>query len=291
MIKESPGRRIFNVVNIIILALLSLATFLPFLNVVGSSFANSYEILERPFMLFPHDPTLLSYQYIFSTQTLPQSLLVSVFVTIVGTFVNLVMTIITAYPLAHPNLVGRRILMNLILFTMLFSGGMIPSFILVKNLGLIDSLASLILPGAINVYNMIVVKNFFQQLPRELEEAAKIDGAHELYILGRIIIPLSMPVIATFTLFYAVGHWNSYFECLLYINDSNKWTVQILLRQMVMMASGIGSSEAMASESLILPEEAVKMATIVVSTLPILVVYPFLQKYFAKGVLLGSVKG
>ncbi len=169
---------------------------------------------------------------------------------------------------------------------------MIPEFILVKKLGLINSWAAVILAGAINTFNLIIVMNFFRQLPNELEEAAHIDGASSIKILTKIILPLSKPVLATFTLFYAVMHWNSYFNYLLYINDSMKWNIQVLLRQIVMMASGVGDTDAVSGgETTVIPETGVKMATVIVSTVPIIIIYPFLQKYFARGVLLGSVKG
>lgn len=291
-IKESAGRKVFNVFNIILLALLSGIMLFPFVNVVAGSFSTSLELLERPFMLFPYNPTLISYRYIFSTRTFARSMGVSAYVTILGTLINLAMTFVFAYPLSHRRLVGRKTLMNLVVFTMLFSGGMIPGFLNIKSLGLIDSLWALMLPGAINTFNLIIVKNFMQQIPDELKEAARIDGANELYILWRVVLPLSLPILATLGLYYAVGHWNNYFNSLIYINDSTKWNVQVLLRQIVTQASGIGNSDMVQGETaVVIPEAGVKNACILVSTLPILVVYPFLQKYFAKGALLGSVKG
>jgi putative aldouronate transport system permease protein len=290
--RDSLGRKTFNTGNILFLIVLSAVTLFPFVNVIAGSFSTSLEILERPFMLFPYKPTLISYRYIFSTRTFLRSMGVSVYVTLLGTLVNLIMTFLTAYPLSQKKLVGRGILMNLVVFTMLFSGGMIPGFLNIKSLGLINSLWSLILVGAISTYNLIIAKNFIQQIPDELKEAARIDGASEIYILVRIILPLSLPILATLGLFYAVGHWNNYFNCLLYINDSTKWNVQVLLRQIVVQAAGIGDSEMTRGESaVVIPEAGVKCACILVSTLPILVFYPWLQKYFAKGALLGAVKG
>lgn len=196
-----------------------------------------------------------------------------------------------AYPLSKKRLWGRSVLLSLISFTLVFSGGMIPTFLVIKGLHMIDSFAALIIPSALSTWNLIVIKNFFEGLPAELEDAAKIDGANDLTILGRIALPLSKPMLATFSLFYAVGYWNSYTSALLYINDNTKWTLQIMLRQIIMLANGsIEGSEydVLATQP---PAESVKMAVIVFGTLPILLVYPFLQKHFAKGVIVGAVKG
>ena len=188
-------------------------------------------------------------------------------------------------------MIGRAPLLMMVLFTMLFSGGMIPTYFVVRAVGLINSLWSLIIPGTISAFNLIVLKNFFQQIPEGLEESAKIDGANDVKILARIVLPLSLPAIATFSLFYAVNHWNAYFNAVLYLNDASKWPVQVLMRQIVILAQGgIGDSSDFDEETVIQPQ-AVKMAVVVISTIPILLVYPFLQKHFTKGVLLGSVKG
>ncbi|KIL41471.1 ABC transporter permease [Gordoniibacillus kamchatkensis] len=273
------------------LAAFALLTFLPFLYVISASFTASEVLLQKSFVLFPTRFSLDAYRYIFSTETMLRSLAVTVFVTAAGTFVNLVMTVLMAYPLARHYLRGRTVIMRLIVFTMLFNGGMIPTYLVVKSLGLLNTYWALILPGAISPFNLIVLKNFFQQLPDGLEESAKIDGCNDLGILIRIVIPLSMPAIATFSLFYAVGHWNTFFNALLYINDHTKWPIQVLLRQIVILSEGgIGDSGAI-DANFVPPAQTVKMASIVVATVPILLVYPLLQKHFAKGVLLGSVKG
>lgn len=179
----------------------------------------------------------------------------------------------------------------MVVFTMLFSGGMIPSFLVVKELGLIDSLAALIVPTAINAFNLIIMRNFFQNLPDGLEESAKMDGCSDWGILLRIVIPLSMPAIATISLFYAVTYWNTYMTAILYLNDAAKWPVQVILRQIVILASGLAADTSGMDDFVRPPEQTVKMAVIVVATVPILLVYPFLQKHFAKGALLGSIKG
>jgi len=292
-IKESFSRKLFVGINSSFLVFLAMLTLFPFVNVIAGSFATSLEMLQRPFMLFPRNPTILSYRYILSTPTFVRSIMTTAYVAFVGTLINITMTYLMAYPLSYKRLTGRKIYMNLIVFTMLFSGGMIPGYLNIKQLGLIDSLWALMLPGAISTSSLIILKNFIQQIPDELKEAARIDGASELFILARIIVPLSLPVLATLSLFYAVGHWNSFFNCLLLINDPKKWTIQVLLRQIIMQAAGIGDSESMRGEGarVILPTEGVRNACIIVATMPILLVYPFLQKYFAKGALLGSIKG
>jgi putative aldouronate transport system permease protein len=218
-----------------------------------------------------------------------RSLGVSVYITVVGTLINLVFTSLMAYPLAKPHLRGRQVILLGVLFTMLFSGGLIPTYFVVKAVGLTNTLWSLMIPGAISGFNLIVLKNFFQSIPEGLEDSAKIDGCNDFGVLMRIVIPLSMPAMATFALFYAVGHWNTFFSAIIYINDNKLWPVQVLLREVVIMAqSRIGDTEM--DEALIQPL-TIRMAVIVFATLPILVVYPFLQKHFAKGVLLGSIKG
>ncbi|WP_130858779.1 carbohydrate ABC transporter permease [Gracilibacillus phocaeensis] len=287
---NTAAGRVFDVINFIFLGVVGLVTVVPFLYIVAGSFATETELATRPFFIIPETITTAAYQYIFSTDSVLRSLVVSVFVTVVGTVVSMILTLTMAYPLSRRTMVGRNFVLNLILFSMLFNGGMIPTYLLVKNLGLLDSLWSLILPLAINPFNLIIVKTFFQELPKELEDASKIDGCSEFQTFWKVMLPLSKPVIATFTLFYAVFYWNDFFQALLYLTDTTKWPIQLLLQQLVMVANvGLGDmQEAMLYEP---PEESIKLAVIVVATVPILIFYPFLQKHFAKGVMLGSVKG
>ncbi|CZQ91694.1 carbohydrate ABC transporter permease [Trichococcus ilyis] len=287
---NTKGGRIFDVLNIIFLGLLGILMVLPFIYVVAGSFATEHELSTRAFFLWPNTFSLESYKYIFSTPAFMRSLFVTTGVTVVGTLVQLFFTFTFAYPLSRRHLKGRNVLLNLVIFAMLFSGGMIPTFIVVKNLGLIDSYWALILPIAINPFNLMIIKNFFQEMPIELEESAKMDGCTELGILWKIMLPLSKPVIATFTLFYAVGIWNDFMSGLLYINDSSKWPIQLLLRQ-ITMSSSASSALSNLDPNYIPPEQGMKFAVIIVATLPILIFYPFLQKHFAKGMLVGSVKG
>ncbi|SFL58370.1 putative aldouronate transport system permease protein [Paenibacillus sp. 1_12] len=288
---RSWSSRLFDYLNMTLLILFALAATLPFVHIVGTSFATEQEILTRDFMLFPTVFTWDAYRFIFASDRITNSLAVTVLITVAGTAINLFFTSMMAYPLSRRELIGRKPIMMLILFTLLFSGGMIPTFLIVKSLGLLNSYWSLLLPGAISTFNLIILKNFFQQMPDGIEESAKIDGANDLSILIRIVLPLSLPAMATFALFYAVGHWNTFMSAILYMNDSKKWPIQVLLRSIVLLSQGGLQDAESVPDYLHIPPETVKMAVITVATLPILCVYPFLQKHFAKGVLLGSVKG
>ncbi|GGG16467.1 carbohydrate ABC transporter permease [Paenibacillus abyssi] len=288
---RSWASRLFDGLNYSTLFIIALATILPFIHVVAGSFTTVAELAQKQFVLIPTVWSLDAYRYIFSTNTVFKSLLVSTGVTLAGTLFSMLLTSLMAYGLSRKDLDGRNIIMFMVLFTMLFSGGMIPTFLVVKEMGLIDSYAALIVPTAISAFNLIIMRNFFQNLPDGLEESAKIDGCGDWGILFRIVIPLSMPAIATISLFYAVTYWNTYFQAILYLNDANKWPVQVILRQIVILASGLAADTSGMEDFVRPPEQTVKMAVIVVATLPILLVYPFLQKHFAKGALLGSIKG
>lgn len=290
MIKDkSWGSRVFDAVNSTILVLAAVVAILPFIYVLAVSFTSPAEVARGGLILFPKEWSLAAYRYIFSTGTLTRSLFITIFITVVGTLINLFMTSVMAYPLSRRRLRGRQGVLLIVLFTMLFSGGMIPTYFIVKYMGLTNSLWSLMIPTAISAFNLIVLKNFFQNIPEELEESAKIDGASDPGIFFRIVLPLSGPAIATFALFYAVDHWNTFFSAVLYINDNTKWPLQVYLREIVILAqSRIG--DASFDEAQIQPL-TIRMAVVVFATVPILCVYPFLQKHFTKGVMLGSVKG
>lgn len=289
---RSVGSTVFDTANYIVLALIGFAAIAPFLYVVAGSFASDTELTRRSFFIIPHSFSTMAYKYIFSTDTIMKSIGNSLYITVAGTAVNLLFTVTMAYGLSKRGIYGRNAIMNLILFSMLFGGGLIPTYLVVRELQLLDTYWALILPGAISAFNLIIVKNFFQELPPELEEAAKIDGCSDLSLLWRIVLPLSMPVLATFTLFYAVGHWNNFFSALLYINDPARWPLQVMLRQIVLLSQmAAGSADSVDYNYVQEAQQSIKMAVIVVGTLPILLVYPFLQKHFAKGVLIGSVKG
>ena len=280
--RRSVGDIIANVVIYILLTLIAVIMVIPFIYVIAASFATEAEIQTRPIFFIPDSPTLDAYARIFDMNDMGTRVFHSLLISVI----NLFFTTTMAYGLSRSNLIGKKPLLNMVLFTMVFGGGMIPLFLVVKGLGMYDTYAALILPGAISAYNMIIVRNFFMELPRELEEAASIDGCSDIGIFIKIALPLSLPCLATFGLFYAVGHWNNYFGALLYLEDSTKFPFQLVLRNIVMQ-----TAETQTDPNALIPEDTLKMAVIVIGTVPILIVYPFLQKHFAAGVMVGAVKG
>ncbi len=286
---KTLGSKIFTIVNNTLLILIALACLLPFVNVIASSFASTQEVVSKKFILFPTTFSLDAYRYILSTPTIFKGLGVSIGTTLVGTLVSMALTAFMAYGLSRRYLAGRNTINFIVVFSMLFSGGMIPTFLIVKSVGLIDSYWSMILPVAINAFNLIIMRNFFQALPESLEESAKIDGCNDFGVFFKIMLPLALPSIATISLFYAVTYWNTYMTAILYLNDSTKWPIQVLLRQIVIVSSGMQAEGS--SVDVIPPAQTIKMAVIVVATVPMLIAYPFVQKHFTKGALLGAVKG
>jgi len=280
--------RMFDFFNVLLLAAVALLMLLPFLHVVMGSFTTTEELARKPFVLIPTEFTLDAYRYILSTNTIFRALAVSIGITLAGTLISMILTSFMAYGLTRRDLDGRKTINLMIVFTMLFNGGMIPTFLVVKNLGLIDTYMAMILPSAISAFNLIILRSFFQGLPDGLEESAKIDGCGDFGILFKIVLPLSLPSLATISLFYAVTYWNTYLSAILYIDSAHMWPIQVWLRQVVVLASGLDGST---TEDVPPPDQAVKMAVIIVATIPIMLVYPFLQKHFAKGALLGSIKG
>ncbi|WP_411350136.1 carbohydrate ABC transporter permease [Paenibacillus sp. WLX2291] len=289
-LRASKGSAIFDAVNYSFLSIFALLMLLPLIYVLSGSFTSDAELAVKKIVLIPTNLTLDSYRYILSSGVIFTSLLRSIEITVIGTAINIFMTALMAYPLSRRTLRGRSLIMKLVIFTMVFNGGMIPTYMVVKNLGMLNSYWSLWLPGAILAFNLILMKNFFQELPDGIEEAAKIDGCNDLQILFRMALPLSMPSIAALTLFYAVTNWNSYFNALMYIQDSDKWPIQVWLRQIVILSQA-GFDANASTSGFVQPPETTKLAVIAVATVPILCVYPFLQKYFAKGITLGSMKG
>ncbi|MCC3355445.1 carbohydrate ABC transporter permease [Bacillus sp. REN16] len=283
------GSRFFRLGNNLLLVLIALTMVLPFIHVIAASFTTSAELADKRFVLFPTVFSLDAYKYIFSTNTIFKALFVSIGVTLIGTLWSMFISLLTAYGLSRKDLIGRRQILFLFVFTMLFSGGMIPTFLIVKETGLLDSYAALIVPVTINVFNMIILRSFIMGLPEGLIESAKIDGCNDFGVLFRIVMPISKPALATVSLFYAVAYWNTYMHAILYINDAAKWPIQVLLRQIVVLASGL-SYDSSEFTNIPPPDITIKMAVIVVATIPVLMVYPFLQKYFTKGAMLGSMK-
>ncbi|MEC0228709.1 carbohydrate ABC transporter permease [Paenibacillus alba] len=288
MNKRSFGATCAVALNYTLLIIAAVVTLFPFIYVVSVSLTTEAEVLRRGVVIIPEKFTLEAYRIVFSGLGIKQAYIITLFRTIVGTTLNLVFTAIAAYVLSKKALPGRSGFLMIIVFTMLFSGGLIPTYILIKSLGLINSVWSLILPGLISVFNLIVMKTFFEQLPPELEESARVDGAGELTALWKIVIPLSIPSFATIGLFYAVQHWNSYFDAIMYINKPELMPIQVVLRN-ILLRSQYSSSEVMSDEPVSII--AIQMAAVIVSTVPILCVYPLIQKHFTKGVMVGSVKG
>ncbi len=289
-IKAGIADRVTQVMIYIFVGGFALTTVLPFIYILAGSFATERELTERAFFLIPREFSMNAYKYIMETGEIFTGLRNSLFMTLLGTSINMFFTTTFAYPLARTNMKGKNFILNLVIVTMLFSGGMIPTYILMGSLDLKDSYLGLALLGAISPFNMIIVKNFFQELPKELEDAAQIDGCNDLKIFLKIVLPLSKPVIASVALFYAVGHWNDYFNAMIYLKP-DKETVQIVLRRIIILAQGIRTDVMDFDIMGAPPDKAVKMAATVVATVPILCVYPFIQKYFAKGVMIGAVKG
>ena len=285
--------RTFGVVVIIMFAALALLTLYPFYNVIILSFSNTESVAKHIPYLLPFALDLTGYKTIIQDSDFINSLLVSLFVTIVGTAVNMVLSVIAAYVLSRKYLDGRNMIMSVIVFTMLFGGGLVPTYMVIKDMGLINKVWAMILPTAINTYYLIIMKNYFLGLPDGLFEAAKLDGAGEWTMLWKVAFPLSKPIMATFTLFYAVDRWNEWYNALLYINKKALSPLQIYLRDILTSLNSQLSTQAqqMMGSTQKVSTSAVQMATIVITALPIMLVYPFLQKYFAKGVMLGAVKG
>lgn len=283
-----PGKKIgvFDVLNYIILGLLSLTTIYPFINMIAVSLSPMSEVAKGAVLIFPKKVTLEAYEYIIKYSELGSAYKVTLFVTIVGGLINLTLTTLGGYVLANKQIPGRSFLSKMVVFTMLFHGGTIPMYIVVKNLHLTNTVWSMILPHAINTYFMILMRNFMMGIPTSLSESARIDGCNEYMILLRIILPLSMPIIATLTLFYGVSRWNEYTSAILYITRSSLRPLQVVIR--AMYEEGI---EMMEAGDIAPPSNTVRAAAVVFSTVPILCVYPFVQKYFVQGIMVGSVKG
>jgi len=267
-------------------------TLLPIWIVFVRSFSPTHIIAQYPLLVYPRQLTLEAYKYIFQTPTLLRSFWTTVFITVVGTTLNMLMTIMAAYGLSKTEIPGNKLIMGFIVFAMLFGAGIVPTYIVVNKLGLIDKLWALILPSAVSPFNLILMRNYFWSVPADIEDSAHIDGASDWTVLWRIVAPLSMPAISTIGLFYAVGHWNTFFSALFYINDNSKWPLQLLLRSIIIETNfqGMGTTTGEVRQRFINPEN-IKAATIVFATVPILMVYPFLQKYFVQGVKMGAIKG
>ncbi|GAB3427905.1 carbohydrate ABC transporter permease [Flindersiella endophytica] len=278
--------RIVNGVVYTALALVGVLSVFPLLFVVSASLTPYGEVLRNGgYVVIPRHITFDAYEQLLADPAIPRALSVTVFITVVGTLVNMVLTTLMAYPLSRKDLPGRSVFLMVALFTMLFSAGMIPTYLVVKATGLLDTVWAMIVPNAIWVFNVLIMKTFFENIPQDLIEAARIDGAGELRILLQVVLPLSVPVMLTLGLFYAVGHWNEFFQAILYVRDTDLQPLQVVVRNLLARSQSTENVDAA------LPLVTVQMAAVVVAALPMVVVYPFIQKHFQKGVLLGSVKG
>ena len=295
-IKTTPGYRIFTILNTIFMLLMIVITAYPLYYCVAASFSNPTQLTLNAgkLLLWPVEPyTMSAYQKVFSHSLFLSGWTNTLFVLVIGTVINMVMTILTAYTLSRRGLMLNTPITVFIVITMYFSGGLVPGYLNIKSLGLIDSLWSLILPGAISTYNMIIMKTAFASVPDSLVESAQLDGAKHITILTQILVPLSVPTIAVLILYYGVGHWNAWFAASIYLQTNSKFPLQLVMRN-ILNSANVNVNEMMGDvgvEDQARYVELIKYALIVVSTVPILILYPFLQRYFVKGVMIGAIKG
>ncbi|TBL78536.1 carbohydrate ABC transporter permease [Paenibacillus thalictri] len=293
MLRRSWGERCFDGLNALLMILLSLVTIYPLVYVLMASLSDPASVVQMRGLIWrPQGQiTLEAYSLVFQNPSIVTGYANTLVYVVAGTALNILMTSLAAYALSRRRIMWENQLMFFIVFTMFFNGGLIPTFLLVNQLGMIDSRWALIIPVALSTYNMIIMRTSFQALPASLEESAKIDGANDIVILFRIVLPLSMPVVAVMILFYGVAHWNSWFNALIYLRNRELFPLQLILREILIsnstdsMMTSVGSGDKMPIG------ETIKYATIMVATLPILLLYPFLQRYFVKGVMIGAVKG
>jgi putative aldouronate transport system permease protein len=292
-IRKSTGESAFQVVNVLFMLLMVIITLYPFIYVLAASLSDSRQLITHAGALFwPQGFSLQAYKLVFQNPNITQGYGNTLLIVVVGTALNLVLSSMGAYVLSRKGVPWTRAIMLLIVFTMFFSGGLIPSYLLVNNwLHLGNSLLALIIPGAISAWNLIILRTSFESIPESLIESAKIDGAQDFTILFRIVIPLSMPVISVMILFYGVSHWNSWFSAMIYLRDRSLFPLQLILREILIQNSTEYMTNNSSAGEMETVGESIKFATIMVATLPILFVYPFMQKYFVKGVMIGSIKG
>jgi putative aldouronate transport system permease protein len=288
--KKSLGEKLFDIIVYILLTLLMFATFYPIYNIFVASISSVSEIAKHgSLMLYPRDITFETYKAVFQNEQILKGLRNTIFYVVLGTSINMILTTFAAYGLSRKWLKGRKIMMFGIVFTMFFSGGLIPSFMIVQKLGMYNTIWALLLPGAMSAWNLIMMRTYFMGLPVSLEESARIDGANDFQILFRVILPTSKPILAVMVLFYAVGHWNSWFSASIFLQNRELYPLQLILREILIQGrvADFGGNAANVTHQV---AKNLKYATIIVSTIPILIIYPFIQKYFVKGVMLGSLK-
>jgi putative aldouronate transport system permease protein len=287
--RKTPGETLFAALNTLFMAFILLVTLYPFWYIAVGSVSSVAHIFSQGMLLWPDQLSLAAYEFVIGTKGVSSALGNSAFITVAGTLLSMALTTMGAYVLSKPYLPGRKTMTLFIVVTMLFNGGLIPFYLVVKSLGMIDTIWAMMIPYAISTYNMIIMRNFLQAVPRSLEESAMVDGARHFTIFAKIYLPLSMPVIATVTLFYAVGYWNSIIPAIYFLNRRDFIPIQVILREVLIQSRPealqfIDSATSQISEN-------IKMALVVITVAPIAVIYPFLQKYFVKGVMVGSIKG
>ncbi len=292
--RQSTGDRVFEIVNTALLALTLLVILYPLWFVVIASVSDPAKVVAGDVLLWPAGVSFEAYRMVFRDSMIMTGYRNTLYYTILGTAINLVMTVLAAYPLSRKDWVGRGFFMALVMFTMFFSGGTIPTYLLMNDLGLINTTWAIVLPGAVSVYNAIVMRTFFiNSIPLELQEAAQVDGCSNTRLLLRIVLPLSKPILAVMVLFYGVAHWNAFFGALIYITESDRYPLQLVLRSILIQNTAsqdmLGEVDTLGNRVML--AETIKYALIIVSTLPMMVLYPFLQRFFEKGVMVGSVKG
>ncbi|WP_413242450.1 carbohydrate ABC transporter permease [Paenibacillus sp. 1P07SE] len=290
--RKGLNDRLFDVLNITILSLILLAVLYPLVFVISASVSNPFLVIRGEVLLVPKEITFQAYLRVFRDSAVLNGFMNTLLYATTGTLINLVLTTFGAYPLSRP-LPGRKIIMLVILMTMFFNGGLIPTYMVIKSIGIINTYWAMVLPGAVTVFNLIVMRTFFENIPQELHEAALIDGSSQMRTLVSVVLPLSLPIMAVMTLFYGVAHWNSFFNGLIYLSDQSKYPLQLILRD-ILINSQMQDMMNLADESAVqqqLMGESIKYALIVVTSLPVLLLYPLLQRYFVQGVMIGAIKG
>lgn len=291
-IKQTKGDTIFEIINNFLLFIALVIVLYPLIFVISASFSNSMLVMQGDVWLWPKGFNLESYKAVFRNEAIMNGYMNTIIYTILGTALNLVMTIAGAYPLSRKDFIGKNAITFFLSFQMFFSGGLIPTYLLYRKLGLYNNIWVMILPGAIGMWNLIIMRTFFQNIPFELQEAAHIDGCSNIGILLKIVLPLSAPIIAVMVMFYGVGHWNAFFNAMIYIKERGKYPLQLVLREILIQND---TNSMMEHDSTLLQQqflgETLKYAIIIVSSAPVMMLYPFLQRYFVKGVMVGAIKG
>ncbi|MBP1993678.1 putative aldouronate transport system permease protein [Paenibacillus eucommiae] len=294
LMRQTAGDRLFGVINGILLLLVLAAVLYPLLFVVVASISRPEAVINGEVWLWPKGITLQGYAKVFQNKDIVTGYLNTILYTVAGTALNLAMTVMAAYPLSRKDFRGRNIIMAMFVITMFFGGGLIPTYLLIKKLGMLNTFAVMIIPGAVSVMNIIIMRTFFQtSIPIEVQEAAQIDGCSNMQLLVRIVLPLSVPILAVMVLFYSVGHWNAYFNALIFLSDREKYPLQLILRE-ILILSQMQDMVKMGEETFtrqLMNAESIKYAVIIIANLPVLMLYPFLQKYFVKGIMIGAIKG